>query len=67
MIYDINKCKIEQNAWEDNAQDRSKWRILIRNGATIFEDARVEDQLQKHLRKKNPDRAVDIGLMYDAC
>ena len=44
---DMVKCSIDPNTWEYQAEDRSAWRVAVRQGKTCAEAERNETAAQK--------------------
>ena len=49
---DMIKCSIDPNTWECQAEDRSAWRVAVRQGTTCAEAERNETAAQKRARRK---------------
>ena len=48
----MNVCQTYQQSWEQIAQDRTKWRGLIRRGAGEYEAKRISEVEQKRAQRK---------------
>ena len=53
---DVVKCSIDPNTWECQAEDRSAWRVAIRQGTTCADSERNETAVQKRSRRKRRPR-----------
>ena len=48
----LKDFNIPTESWEQTAQDREKWRGLIRRGASEYEAKRISEAEQKHAQRK---------------
>ena len=59
----LNDFNIPPESWEQIAQDRSKWRCLIRKGADDYEAKRVYEE--RKARAKGSSWWMDVVLTCD--
>ena len=71
---DINKASLKDfniptESWEQIAQDRTKWRGLIRMGASEYEAKRISEveQKRKARAKASPTELFPSDLSYSIC
>ena len=62
MLKDFN---IPTESWEQTAQDRAKWRGLIRRGASEYETKRISEAEQKRAQRKARAKASLTELSVD--
>ena len=48
----LKDFNIQRESWEQIAQDRAKWRGLIRRGASEYEEKRIIEAEQKRTQRK---------------
>ena len=48
----LKNCNIDPDTWKEIARDRTFWRSTVSTGVSSFETRRVEEQEQKHQRRK---------------
>ena len=61
---------IPTESWEQIAQDRAKWRGLIRRGASVYEAKRIGEAEQKRAQRKARDKATELScsdLCFSIC
>ena len=58
---------IPTESWEQIAQDRIKWRDLIRRGAGEYEAKRIGETERKRSQRKARAKASPIDLSYSIC
>ena len=54
----LKDFNIPTESWEQIAQDRVKWRGLIRRGASEYEAKRISEAEQKRAQRKARDKAL---------
>ena len=64
----LKDFNIPKEAWEQIAQDREKWRDLIRRGASEYEAKRISEAEQKRAQRKARAKASPTELSFaDLC
>ena len=58
------KISTYQQSWEQIAQDRTKWRGLIRRGAGEYEAKRISEAKQKQAQRNARDKASPSELSF---
>ena len=58
----LKDFNIPTESWEQIAQDRAKWRGLIRRGASEYEAKRISEAEQKRAQRKARDNASPTEL-----
>ena len=58
----LKDFNIPIESWEQVAQDQSKWRGLIRKGASEYEAKRISEAKQKHAQRKARAKASPTEL-----
>ena len=58
----LKDFKIPTESWEQIAQDRAKWRGLIRRGASEYEAKRISEAKQKYAQRKARAKASPTEL-----
>ena len=61
-IASLNDLNIPTESWEQIAQDRAKWRGLIRRGASEYEAKRISEAEQKRAQRKARAKASQTEL-----
>ena len=62
----LKEFNIPSESWEHTAQDRVKWRGLIRRGASEYEAKRISEAEQKHAQHKARAKASPTDLSCSA-
>ena len=58
----LKDFNIPTESWEQIAQDRAKWRVLLRRGASEYEAKRISEAEQKRAQRKARAKASPIEL-----
>ena len=58
----LKDFNIPTDSWEQIAQDRTKWRGLIRKGASEYETKRISEDEQKRAQRKPRSKASPTEL-----
>ena len=61
------KTSTYQQSWEQIAQDRTKWRGLIKRGAGEYEAKRISEAEQKRAQRKARAKASPTDLSCSIC
>ena len=63
----LKDFNIPTESWEQIAQDRAKWRGLIRRGASEYEAKRISEAEQKRAQRKARAKALPEQSCSDLC
>ena len=63
----LKDFNIPTESWEQIAQDRTKWRGLIRSGAGEYEAKRISEAEQKRAQRKARAKATELSSSDLSC